>query len=218
MTNTSRNSFNQFLNQFVFSSSITHLINFLHIIMSSQRNKVCKGCHVLRNYEEFLNEKGVALKKCLRCRDEIKTTRSKKNKPQPDMISHLDITETLYTSLISLENVNEFYEGENEELNLTFNIELSSLHNVILENGGSNKENIEHEIGHYIINFISESDGYSWIYHKKIQKESSFHIIYYCNCRIELRKRKAKHPDLDKQRDMPAYLERYHCEGVINII
>ena len=55
--------------------------------MSSQQSKVCKGCHVLRNYEQFLNEKGVALKKCLRCRDKIKTTRSKKIKPQSDIIS-----------------------------------------------------------------------------------------------------------------------------------
>ena len=62
-----------------------------------------------------------------------------------------------------------------------------------------------------------EGDGYSWIYHKKIQKENSFQIIYYCNCRIELGKWQAKHPNLNKQRDIPAYLEWYHCEGTINI-
>jgi hypothetical protein len=110
----------------------------------------------------------------------------------------LDITETIYNSLTSLKNVNEFYEGENEELSLTFNIELSSFHDAILENNESDKENIEHEIGHRIINSISEGDGYSWVYYKKIQKENSFHIIYYCNCQIELGKRRAKHPDLDK--------------------
>ncbi|RGB22754.1 hypothetical protein C1646_775588 [Rhizophagus diaphanus] len=115
--------------------------------MSSQQNKICKGCHVLRNYEEFLNEKGVALK------------------------NYSDITKTVYNSLISLENVNEFYEGENGELNLTFNIELSSFYVTILEDNESNKENIEY----------------------------------------------AKHPNLNKQRDTPAYLERYHCEGTINI-
>ena len=156
--------------------------------MLSQQNKICKGCHVLRNYEEFLNEKGVALKKCLHCRDKIKTARSKKTKSQSDIIRYLDITETVYNSLISLENVNEFYEGENEELHLTFNIELSSFYDTILKDNESNKENNEHEIGHHIINSISEGDGYSWIYHKKIQKENSFQIIYYCNCRIELGK------------------------------
>ena len=87
----------------------------------------------------------------------------------------------------------------------------------ILENNESNKENIEHEIGSHIIRFISEGDGYSWIYHKKNQKKDSFLMVYYCNCRIELGKRKAKHPDLDKQRDTPMYLERYNCEGIINI-
>jgi hypothetical protein len=69
--------------------------------------------------------------------------------------NYLDITETIYNSLTSLKNVNEFYEGENEELSLTFNIELSSLHDAILENNESDKENIEHEIGHRIINSIS---------------------------------------------------------------
>ena len=48
--------------------------------MSSQQNRACRGCHVLKNYEEFLNEKGVALKKCLHCRDNIKIARSKKIK------------------------------------------------------------------------------------------------------------------------------------------
>ncbi|GBC25681.2 ATP-dependent DNA helicase PIF1 [Rhizophagus irregularis DAOM 181602=DAOM 197198] len=145
------------------------------------------------------------------------TTRFTKNKPQYDVINYLDITEIIYNSLTSLKNVNEFYEGENEELSLAFNIELSSFHDAILENNESDKENIEHEIGHRIINSISEDDGYSWVYYKKIQKENSFHIIYYCNCRIELGKRRAKYHDLDKQRDTPAYLERYHCEGIINI-
>jgi hypothetical protein len=83
--------------------------------MSSQQSKVCKGCHVFQNYEQFLNEKGVALKKCLCCRDKIKTTRSKKIKPQSDIISHLDITKTIYNSFTSLKNVDEFYEGENKE-------------------------------------------------------------------------------------------------------
>ena len=70
--------------------------------MSSQQNKICKGCHVLRNYEGFLNEKSVALKKCLRGRDKIKTARSKKTKPTSDVISYLNVTETIYNSLISL--------------------------------------------------------------------------------------------------------------------
>ena len=94
--------------------------------MLSQQSKVCKGCYVLWNYKQFLNKKGVALKKCLHYRDKIKTTRSKKIKSQSDIISHLDITKTIYNSLTSLKNVDKFYKGENEELNLTFNIELLS--------------------------------------------------------------------------------------------
>ena len=57
------------------------LPELLYLIMSSQQSKVCKGCHVLRNYEEFLNKKGVALKKCLRCRDKkLRLLVQKKNK------------------------------------------------------------------------------------------------------------------------------------------
>ncbi|RGB37632.1 hypothetical protein C1646_756707 [Rhizophagus diaphanus] len=82
-------------------------------------------------------------------------------KLQYDVINYLDITETIYNSLTSLKNVNEFYEEENEELSPTFNIELSSLYDAILENNESDKENIEYEIGHRIINSILEGDGYS---------------------------------------------------------
>ena len=172
--------------------------------MSSQK-KTCKSCHVAKNQEEFVNEKGVILSKCLQCRSNIKNSRLKKNEKQPDIIiSYLDITEAVYSSLISLKNVNELYEGENEELNLILNIELSSFHDAILEENESNKENLEAEIGQHIITFISEDGGYSWV---KNQNKDSFNIIYYCNCRIELGKRQAKHPELDKQRDMLPYLE-----------
>jgi hypothetical protein len=60
---------------------------------------------------------------------------------------------------------------------------LSLFCDFILENSELNKENIEHEIGHCVINSISEGGGYSWIYHKKNRKENSFRIIYlYRNC------------------------------------
>ncbi|RGB27171.1 hypothetical protein C1646_769487, partial [Rhizophagus diaphanus] len=52
---------------------------------------------------------------------------------------------------------NEFYEGENTELSMSFDIELSTLVNVILENnGGENIENVNCEIGRYIVSLISE--------------------------------------------------------------
>ncbi|CAG8812313.1 20666_t:CDS:2, partial [Cetraspora pellucida] len=94
----------------------------------------------------------------------------------------------------SLNNTNEFYECENEGLDIIFYVELSSLHNNILENNESQKENIEFEIGRHIVSLISDGDGYSW-----------------------LGKRQAKHPELNKQRDTFAFLERYNCKGLINI-
>ena len=54
--------------------------------MSSQQKRTCKGCHVLQNSENFLNNKGVVLKKYLRCRDKIKIARSKKNEKRSDTI------------------------------------------------------------------------------------------------------------------------------------
>ncbi|CAG8841232.1 24049_t:CDS:2, partial [Racocetra persica] len=68
----------------------------------------------------------------------------------------------------------------NEELELEFNVKLSSLLDAI-SNEKLQKENIDFEIGRRIIAYISEGDGYSW------------------------------------QRDTPTYLERYNCEGIVNI-
>ncbi|CAG8769938.1 27201_t:CDS:2, partial [Racocetra persica] len=87
---------------------------------------------------------------------------------------HLDITEMVYNSLTSLNNTDKFYEKENEELELEFNVELSSLLDAISDEE-LQKENIDFEIGCHIIAYISEED--------------------------------AKHPELDKQRDTPTYLE-----------
>ncbi|CAG8487299.1 954_t:CDS:2, partial [Scutellospora calospora] len=69
------------------------------------------------------------------------------------------ITETVYNSLVSLNNTNEFYESENKGLNITFHVELSSLYNTILENNESQKENIEFEIGHHIASLVSDGDA-----------------------------------------------------------
>ncbi|CAG8783481.1 28486_t:CDS:1 [Racocetra persica] len=140
-----------------------------------------------------------------------------KNKLQGPIISHMNITEIVYNSLISLNNTNDLYEGENEALSMNFNIKFSTFQDFILEKDGSgllNKENFDFKIGHCIIASISESDGYSWVYRNKNKKKTSLLLIYYCNCRIELGKRQAKHPILDKQRDTPAFLERYNCEGL----
>ena len=46
------------------------------------------------------------------------------------IVSHLDITETVYNFLTSLSNADELYEGENTELNISFDVELSTLINV----------------------------------------------------------------------------------------
>lgn len=180
-----------------------------------QQNKICKGCHSTRESWEFLNERGVVLKKCSKCRSNIKRSRSRR---KPNMIiRYSDITETVYNSLTSLSNTNELYEGENE-LKMSFDIELSTLINAISENNGSeNIENVNFEVGRYIISLISEGDGYVWTYHDKNQKKDSLLLIYYCNCRIELEKKSTKNPSLDKQRDTPNYLKRYHCKGTVNI-
>ena len=38
-----------------------------HSISYQQQNKICKGCYSARENWEFLNEKGVVLKKCSKC-------------------------------------------------------------------------------------------------------------------------------------------------------
>ena len=91
-----------------------------------QQNETCKGCHSIRESWEFLNEKGVILKKCYKCRNNIKRSRSMKNTNKM-IISHLDITETVYNFLTSLSNTYEFYNEKNTELNINFDFKLSIL-------------------------------------------------------------------------------------------
>ena len=59
------------------------------------------------------------------------------------MIKYSDITETVYNSLTSLSDTNELYEGENIELNMSFDIELSTLTDEILGNIAKNMERFE---------------------------------------------------------------------------
>ncbi|CAG8674914.1 21113_t:CDS:2 [Racocetra persica] len=66
--------------------------------------------------------------------------------------------DTIYSSLISLNNTNEHYKGENEELNMKFNVELSSFTDFILEDE-SQKENVNSKISQQIISYISDGDG-----------------------------------------------------------
>ncbi|CAG8486447.1 24256_t:CDS:2, partial [Gigaspora margarita] len=122
--------------------------------MSNSQNKTCIGCHVTKNFEEFLNEKGDVLTKCSKCRNNLKMAYLK-NKIQGPIISHMNITEVVYNSLISLNNTNDFYERENEAL-----------------------KNLDFEIGRRIIASISEGDGYSWVYRdKKLGKRQAKHPI-----------------------------------------
>jgi len=59
------------------------------------------------------------------------------------MIKYSDITETVYNSLTSLSDTNELYEGENIELNMSFDIELLTLTNEILGNIAKNMKRFE---------------------------------------------------------------------------
>ncbi|GET53535.1 hypothetical protein GLOIN_2v1789188 [Rhizophagus irregularis DAOM 181602=DAOM 197198] len=71
--------------------------------MSNQENRTCKRCHIRQSYENFLNDKGVTLKKCLHCRDKLKIARLKK------ILNNLN---TIINYLISLNDTNEHYEGD----------------------------------------------------------------------------------------------------------
>ena len=64
-----------------------------------QQNKICKGCHSARESWEFLNKKGVVLKKCSKCQRALLI----KNARKPNIIiNYSDIKETVYDSLTSL--------------------------------------------------------------------------------------------------------------------
>ena len=85
------------------------------------------------------------MKKCHKCRNNIKRSRSIKNtNREPNMIiCYSEITETVFHFLTSLSNTNELYEGENIELNMSFDIELSTLTDEILGNIAKNMKRFE---------------------------------------------------------------------------
>ncbi|CAG8782237.1 3705_t:CDS:2, partial [Racocetra persica] len=107
--------------------------------------QACERCYVSKNYDEFLNEKGVSLKKYLICQNKLKTKCLKNKVSLEPTISHTDIIETVYNFLISLNNTNDFYEEENKELYINFNIELLSFQDFLLEQKETNKENLNFE-------------------------------------------------------------------------
>ncbi|CAG8534562.1 7315_t:CDS:1, partial [Cetraspora pellucida] len=99
------------------------------------------------------------VKKCSQCQTNIGLSHSKNEIPNM-IISYLEITKIVYNSLTFLNNTNEFYEKENKGLELKFNVELLSLFDAISDKE-LQKENVDFEISHHIIAYISERDGYS---------------------------------------------------------
>ncbi|CAG8841501.1 8916_t:CDS:2, partial [Gigaspora margarita] len=101
--------------------------------------KTCDNCHEFKEINEFL----------------------KNNKA---LISYQTyIKEFVYNSLIFLENTNDFYEDDNVELVISFDIELSSLITTILDEDKENFNNNEKlylEVARRTAKFIENGDGY----------------------------------------------------------
>ncbi|CAG8854820.1 29225_t:CDS:2, partial [Gigaspora margarita] len=94
-----------------------------------------------------------------------RTTDRLKNKAENEaMIDYSNISEFIYNSLISLENINKFYENDDVELAIDFDIELSSIIDIILNEDNKNlieDKKLYLEVAQCIIKFIEEGDGYS---------------------------------------------------------
>ncbi|CAG8815371.1 12194_t:CDS:1, partial [Gigaspora margarita] len=149
-----------------------------------------------------------------------KTTllKNKSNKVEDEaMFDYSNISEFTYNSLISFKNIDEFCENDNKELTINFNIELSSIIDVILNKDNENfieqDKKLYLEIIQHIIKFI----GYRWIYKNKNSKKNSLLTVYHCNCRIDQAKYQAKHPNSESQRDTSTRIEHYNCEGTIKV-
>ncbi|CAG8813027.1 9791_t:CDS:2 [Cetraspora pellucida] len=100
-------------------------------------HKTCDNCHMLKEITEFL----------------------KNNKALVWCQSYID--EFVYNSLISLENTNNFYENDNVELVISFDVELSSLITTILDKNKENFNNNEKlylEVACHIAKFIENRD------------------------------------------------------------
>ncbi|CAG8719087.1 18169_t:CDS:2, partial [Racocetra persica] len=102
-------------------------------------HKTCDNCHILKEITKFL----------------------KNNKALVWCQSYID--EFVYNSLISLKNANNFYENDNVELVISFDVELSSLIITILDEDKENFNNNEKlylEVARHTAKFIENGDGY----------------------------------------------------------
>ncbi|CAG8651263.1 40873_t:CDS:2 [Gigaspora margarita] len=152
-------------------------------------NKTCDNCHESKEIKEFLKNNKVLIW-CQSCRDKRKISRLNKstNQRHDTTITYSDISEFVYNSLISLENTNDFYEDDNTELVISFDIELSSFISMILDK--DDKENFDNNE-----NFILK-----------------LHVIQ--QNLLKKAMRQVKHPNPEVHRDTPIRIERYNSTTV----
>ncbi|CAG8568059.1 12410_t:CDS:2 [Racocetra fulgida] len=86
------------------------------INISTHLSKECNSCHKKKDLEEFLKD----------------------DKKVLIIIDYTDISEFVYNSLISLEDLDEFCENDNTQLAVNFDVELSSVIDLILNEDNEN--------------------------------------------------------------------------------
>ncbi|CAG8691942.1 4787_t:CDS:2, partial [Racocetra persica] len=99
-----------------------------------------------------------------------------------------------------------------------FNVEIAIFLNTFLEDIETTDENESNKLVAYqVIELISKADGYTYIYHTRDKLKESESFVFYCNCKIERKNKRAHIENIDKQRDTELRLLRFECEGSILI-
>ncbi|RIB02909.1 hypothetical protein C2G38_2226505 [Gigaspora rosea] len=125
-------------------------------------HKTCNNCHEFKEINEFLKN-NKALVWCQLCRNKRTISQLNKNNNQRHeaTITYSDIDEFVYNSLTSLEDTNDFYEDNNVELVISFDVELSFLFTTILDENKENfndNENLYLEVASCTAKFIKNGD------------------------------------------------------------
>ncbi|CAG8708475.1 19417_t:CDS:2, partial [Racocetra fulgida] len=78
-------------------------------------------------------------------------------------------------------------------------------------------DQVDKEVAQHIIKLISKADKFPWVYHKCNRLKNSISFTYYCNCHVELKNKKARVDDISNRRDTMSRIDRYECNGTIQI-
>ncbi|CAG8436323.1 3850_t:CDS:2, partial [Scutellospora calospora] len=170
----------------------------------------CTRCKIYKGKLEFANSNSHI---CNMCKAQTKRYRENKkllkddNEVPNEILEPNNLADYIY-DLLEL-HTNSII-AENNKENNQLGIHYSCTVDISSYNESSK------EIADNLINIVSDTDEYSWIYNNKYDGKQATSIWYFCSQRVNMAKKPRKHNDPEKQRDTKT-MERFDCNGCIKV-